>query len=129
MRAQLSPLSAGWGKLQEVRRYLQFFRDSGKFTVAYMAQVTLHPRPLFVIVPPYPQHTSRHAITLLEPGAEYEITSENCVPSLMLSWRSRVWGLGRPWLGLGYPMRLWPTILSQGRADRSHITEVIGRSL
>lgn len=41
---QLSPLSAGWGKLQEIRRYLQFFRDSGKFTMAYMSQVRQHLR-------------------------------------------------------------------------------------
>lgn len=35
---KLSPLAAGWGKVQEVRRYLQFFRESGKFTMAYMSQ-------------------------------------------------------------------------------------------
>lgn len=33
---KLSPLQCGWAKLQELRRHLDFFRASGKFTVAYL---------------------------------------------------------------------------------------------
>jgi len=29
-------LQIGWAKLQELRRYIKLFRDSGKFTIAYM---------------------------------------------------------------------------------------------
>ena len=36
---QMSPLSAGWAKVQEIRRHLAFFRESGKYTMVYMAQV------------------------------------------------------------------------------------------
>ncbi|BDA50409.1 Protease 4 [Coccomyxa sp. Obi] len=34
---KVSPLSAGWAKLQEIRQYIDFFRQSGKFSIAYMA--------------------------------------------------------------------------------------------
>eukprot|EP00775_Hariotina_reticulata_P006975 gene6975-7190_t len=33
---EISPLAIGWAKLQELRRYVKLFRDSGKFTIAYM---------------------------------------------------------------------------------------------
>eukprot|EP00879_Flechtneria_rotunda_P016300 GHRR01017055.1.p1 GENE.GHRR01017055.1~~GHRR01017055.1.p1 ORF type:complete len:674 (+),score=260.41 GHRR01017055.1:690-2711(+) len=33
---ELSPLAIGWAKVQEIRRYIKLFRDSGKFTVCYM---------------------------------------------------------------------------------------------
>lgn len=26
----------GWSKVQELRRYIKLFRDSGKYTIAYM---------------------------------------------------------------------------------------------
>jgi hypothetical protein len=29
-------LQIGWAKVQELRRYIKLFRDSGKFTIAYM---------------------------------------------------------------------------------------------
>jgi hypothetical protein len=29
-------LQIGWSKVQELRRYIKLFRDSGKFTIAYM---------------------------------------------------------------------------------------------
>jgi len=35
----MSPLSAGWAKVQEIRRHLAFFRESGKYSMVYMAQV------------------------------------------------------------------------------------------
>ncbi len=38
--AQMSPVAAGWSKLAEVRRWIDYFRSSGKWTVAYMSQVT-----------------------------------------------------------------------------------------
>ncbi|EIE22855.1 protease IV with duplicated peptidase family U7 domain-containing protein [Coccomyxa subellipsoidea C-169] len=34
---KISPLSAGWAKLQEIRQYIDFFRQSGKYSIAYMA--------------------------------------------------------------------------------------------
>ncbi len=40
----MSPLSAGWAKVQEIRRHLAFFRESGKYTMGYMAQVRMEPR-------------------------------------------------------------------------------------
>lgn len=36
MYLKVSPLAAGWAKLGELRQYLDFFRQSGKFTIAYM---------------------------------------------------------------------------------------------
>ncbi|MEW5315537.1 MAG: hypothetical protein WDW38_006958 [Sanguina aurantia] len=33
---EIGPLAVGWGKLQEIRRYLAYFRASGKYTIAYM---------------------------------------------------------------------------------------------
>lgn len=33
---EVGPLGVGWAKLQEIRRYLTLFRQSGKFTMAYM---------------------------------------------------------------------------------------------
>lgn len=33
---EISPLAIGWAKAQELRRYIQLFRDSGKFATAYM---------------------------------------------------------------------------------------------
>eukprot|EP00878_Enallax_costatus_P010639 GHUV01011114.1.p1 GENE.GHUV01011114.1~~GHUV01011114.1.p1 ORF type:complete len:395 (+),score=92.88 GHUV01011114.1:241-1425(+) len=33
---EINPLAIGWSKVQELRRYIQLFRDSGKFTIAYM---------------------------------------------------------------------------------------------
>lgn len=33
---EINPLQIGWSKVQELRRYIQLFRDSGKFTIAYM---------------------------------------------------------------------------------------------
>ena len=35
---EIGPLAAGWAKVQEIRRYLDLFRKSGKFTVVYMKQ-------------------------------------------------------------------------------------------
>lgn len=32
---EIGPLSAGWAKVQEVRRYLDLFQQSGKFSIAY----------------------------------------------------------------------------------------------
>lgn len=40
---QISPLAAGWAKVQEIRRHLAFFRESGKYTMVYMAQVRHFP--------------------------------------------------------------------------------------
>eukprot|EP00195_Chlamydomonas_chlamydogama_P015757 CAMPEP_0202909918 /NCGR_PEP_ID=MMETSP1392-20130828/50619_1 /ASSEMBLY_ACC=CAM_ASM_000868 /TAXON_ID=225041 /ORGANISM="Chlamydomonas chlamydogama, Strain SAG 11-48b" /LENGTH=725 /DNA_ID=CAMNT_0049599831 /DNA_START=187 /DNA_END=2361 /DNA_ORIENTATION=- len=37
---EVGPLAAGWGKVQEIRRYLSYFRQSGKFTIAYMKQAS-----------------------------------------------------------------------------------------
>lgn len=33
---RVSPLQAGWAKLQEIRRYIELFKQSGKFTMAYV---------------------------------------------------------------------------------------------
>ncbi|KAF6255484.1 peptidase family S49-domain-containing protein [Scenedesmus sp. NREL 46B-D3] len=33
---EINPLAIGWAKVQELRRYIKLFRDSGKFTIAYM---------------------------------------------------------------------------------------------
>lgn len=33
---QVAPLGAGWSKLEEVRRQIDYFRQSGKWTAAYM---------------------------------------------------------------------------------------------
>lgn len=33
---EINPLQIGWSKVQELRRYIQMVRDSGKFTIAYM---------------------------------------------------------------------------------------------
>lgn len=33
---EINPLQIGWSKVQELRRYIQLFRDSGKFTICYM---------------------------------------------------------------------------------------------
>lgn len=33
---EVNPLQIGWSKVQELRRYIQLFRDSGKFTICYM---------------------------------------------------------------------------------------------
>ncbi|GBF99919.1 serine protease chloroplastic, partial [Raphidocelis subcapitata] len=33
---EIAPLAIGWAKLAEVRRYVELFRSSGKFTVAWM---------------------------------------------------------------------------------------------
>eukprot|EP00798_Chlamydomonas_sp_ICE-L_P004081 gene4081-14179_t len=35
---EIGPLGVGWAKLQEIRRYIKYFRESGKFTVAYMTR-------------------------------------------------------------------------------------------
>lgn len=29
-------MQIGWSKVQELRRYIKMFRDSGKYTVCYM---------------------------------------------------------------------------------------------
>lgn len=36
---QLAPLAAGWAKLAELRRHMEAFSASGKWTVAWMSQV------------------------------------------------------------------------------------------
>ena len=51
--AQMSPLSAGWAKVQEIRRHLAFFRESGKYTMVYMAQVREKLRVKLIQHPPY----------------------------------------------------------------------------
>lgn len=33
---KIDPLSLGWGKILEIRRHVEFFKKSGKFTIAYM---------------------------------------------------------------------------------------------
>eukprot|EP00882_Tetradesmus_deserticola_P001055 GHRQ01001141.1.p1 GENE.GHRQ01001141.1~~GHRQ01001141.1.p1 ORF type:complete len:653 (+),score=373.33 GHRQ01001141.1:173-1960(+) len=33
---EINPLAIGWAKVQELRRYVKLFRDSGKFSIAYM---------------------------------------------------------------------------------------------
>lgn len=33
---KIDPLSVGWGKLLEIRRHVEFFKKSGKFTIAYI---------------------------------------------------------------------------------------------
>ncbi|KAL6780934.1 SPP1A [Auxenochlorella protothecoides x Auxenochlorella symbiontica] len=33
---KIDPLSIGWAKLQELRRHIDYFRESGKFSLAYM---------------------------------------------------------------------------------------------
>lgn len=33
---KIDPLQVGWGKLLEIRRHIEFFKKSGKFTVAYL---------------------------------------------------------------------------------------------
>ena len=33
---KVDPLACGWGKLQELRRHIELFRASGKWTMAYM---------------------------------------------------------------------------------------------
>lgn len=33
---KIDPLQCGWAKLQEIKRHIQLFRESGKFSVAYM---------------------------------------------------------------------------------------------
>jgi hypothetical protein len=40
---QLAPLQAGWAKLAELRRHMEAFAASGKWTVAWMSQVTSLP--------------------------------------------------------------------------------------
>ncbi|GFH21945.1 uncharacterized protein HaLaN_19335, partial [Haematococcus lacustris] len=35
---EVGPLGVGYAKLQEIRRYISYFKASGKFTVAYMKQ-------------------------------------------------------------------------------------------
>lgn len=35
---EIGPLSCGWAKAQEVRRYLSHFRSSGKFSICFMKQ-------------------------------------------------------------------------------------------
>jgi len=35
---KISPLECGWGKLSEIRRHVEFFNQSGKFSVAYMEE-------------------------------------------------------------------------------------------
>lgn len=35
---EIGPLAIGWAKVQEIRRYLSYFRQSGKFTMVYMKQ-------------------------------------------------------------------------------------------
>jgi hypothetical protein len=35
---QIAPLAVGWAKLQEIRRHLDLFNASGKFSIAYMKQ-------------------------------------------------------------------------------------------
>ena len=35
---EIGPLACGWAKAQEIRRHLNYFRSSGKFTVCYMKQ-------------------------------------------------------------------------------------------
>ena len=39
---EIGPLAIGWAKVQEIRRYLSYFRQSGKFTMVYMKQVSAH---------------------------------------------------------------------------------------
>lgn len=36
MVIRVAPLQVGWAKLQEIRRHIDLFRQSGKFTVAYL---------------------------------------------------------------------------------------------
>lgn len=45
---QISPLQAGWAKLEELRRHIDAFNASGKWTMSYMSVVRL-PR----LLPPY----------------------------------------------------------------------------
>ena len=33
---KIEPLDCGWAKLKEIRRHLEFFNKSGKFSVAYL---------------------------------------------------------------------------------------------
>lgn len=33
---KIEPVDCGWAKLSEIRRHLEFFNSSGKFSVAYM---------------------------------------------------------------------------------------------
>lgn len=33
---KIDPLDCGWAKLQEIRRHVEFFRESGKFAMAYL---------------------------------------------------------------------------------------------
>lgn len=33
---KVDPLATGWGKLQELRRHVEYFRESGKFAIAYL---------------------------------------------------------------------------------------------
>ena len=47
---QMAPLQAGWAKLAELRRHIQAFKASGKFTVAWMSQVGL-PLQFCTLVP------------------------------------------------------------------------------
>ncbi|GLC74286.1 hypothetical protein PLESTF_001485100 [Pleodorina starrii] len=35
---EIGPLGIGWGKVQEIRRHLDYFRSSGKYAVAWMKQ-------------------------------------------------------------------------------------------
>ncbi|GAX84081.1 hypothetical protein CEUSTIGMA_g11505.t1 [Chlamydomonas eustigma] len=36
LAVEIGPLQVGWAKVQEIRRYLKYFRQSGKFMIAYM---------------------------------------------------------------------------------------------
>lgn len=33
---RIEPLGLGWGKLQEIRRHIEYFNQSGKFSIAYI---------------------------------------------------------------------------------------------
>eukprot|EP00198_Chlamydomonas_reinhardtii_P001161 XP_001690496.1 signal peptide peptidase [Chlamydomonas reinhardtii] len=35
---EIAPLAIGWGKVQEIKRHIDYFRASGKYCVAYMKQ-------------------------------------------------------------------------------------------
>lgn len=35
---EIAPLQIGWAKVQEIRRYVDYFRQSGKFSICYMKQ-------------------------------------------------------------------------------------------
>ena len=48
MLLQLAPLAAGWAKLAELRRHMEAFAASGKWTVAWMSQVCVDVHLLYM---------------------------------------------------------------------------------